>query len=173
MLFAAIGCTWDAATAQVQAEKAKQAQERKTAATWKTDWGSFIAELSPYFKRGAPMSELKQKFEGQQVAWIGEIEEVSLKPEEGSVKMKMPPEPVSLSDGTTTDVDYLHLSPKGQNVKKWESVKAGTMIRFRTTLKGSSIFPVIALLQGAGANAGKANVVISTDDAELIETVKK
>jgi hypothetical protein len=168
-------CTCGVASAQVQPEKAKNGEKtagsqskldpaktkdtagsvRDAKATWKNDWGRFIAELSPYFKRGAPMSELKEKFEGQQVAWIGEIEEVSLNPPEASVKMKMPPKSVSLSDGTTTDVDYLHLSPKGENVKKWESVKAGTTIRFRTTLKGGSIFPVIALLQGAGVNAGR------------------
>lgn len=143
------------------------------AVNWKSDWGSFIAELNPYFKRGAPTAELKKAFEGASVTWVGEIEELSIKPDAASVKMKMPAKAVTLSDGSSTEVDYLHLSPKGENVKKWESLKADTSIRFRTTLQGNSIFPVVLLLQGVGENAGKTRVVISTKDAELLDAVSK
>ena len=139
--------------------------------TWRNDWNSFIAELSPYFKRGAPVSELKEKFEGQQVSWIGSVEEVSVRPDGVWVTMKMPAKAVTLSDGTAATVDYQRLSPKGENAKKWQSLKPGTAVCFQTTLKGNSLFPVVALLQGLGPNAGKNSVVISTDDAEVIKVV--
>ena len=55
---------------------------------WKKDWGAFIDVLSPMFKRAAPTSELKEKFEGHQVTWTGQIAELSFKPKSnaGSVE---------------------------------------------------------------------------------------
>jgi hypothetical protein len=52
-------------------------------------------------------------------------------------------------------------------VKRWQAVKQGQTVRFRTTLKSGTIIPAVALLQGRGANAGTDRVVVSTDNGEL------
>src|SRR5438093_11047223 len=80
----------------------------KKAADWKTDWGAFIDELAPYLKRNAPIADVKQKFEGQPVTWVGTLQAVTLKPEM-IVQMKMPAKKVTLSNGVTSEVEYLAL----------------------------------------------------------------
>jgi hypothetical protein len=143
------------------------------AVTWQSDWGMFIDELSPYLKRGAPIAEVKEKFEGKPVIWEGEVREISLKADAASIKLKMPAKTVTLHNGGKISIDYLHLAPLKENAKKWEAVKAGDTIRFRSTLKGDSLFPVVVVLTGVGENAGKDRVIISLHDGELVEVSKK
>lgn len=153
--------------------KGKEEPGKQPEVSWKTDWAKFVAEVAPYLKRGAPLSEVKEKFEGQQVVWEGEIQEVSLKADANSVKLRMPAQTVTLSNGAKSEINYLHLAPLKGNGKKWEEVKVGDKVRFRTTLKGDSLFPVVAVLQGVGENAGKDRVIISTHDADLVEVIQR
>ena len=66
----------------------------------------------------------------------------------------MPAKTVTLSSGAKEEVSKLVLMPKEGNLKKWQYVKVGDTVEFKTTLKGDSIFPVVALLQ-AGRECGK------------------
>lgn len=169
---AALALLTTAVGAHEPRQKGKDDPGKQPDAGWKADWGKFVAELAPYLKRGAPVSEVKEKFEGQQVVWEAEVREVSLKAEANSVKLKMPAQTVTLSNGAKTEIDYLHVAPGKDNAKKWEAVKAGDKVRFRTTLKGDSLFPVVSVLQGIGENAGKDRVIISTHDGELVEVLR-
>jgi hypothetical protein len=117
------------------------------------------------FKKGAPVAEVKAKFEGQVVAWEGEVRDVGK-----LIKLKMPANKLTLSNGGAAEIEYLVLEPLGENAKKWAAVPAGSRVRFRTTLK-SSLFPVVTLLQGVGENAGKDRVIISTHDGELVAII--
>ena len=142
-------------------------------ATWKNDWAVFASTLSSLFKRGALKADLEAQFAGQIVNWTGVVKEVRRTGDQVSVQIDMPAKTIDLSDGTTTTVDRLGLTPVGAEAQKWVAIATGTSVRFRTTLKGDGLFPVIGLMQGMGDNAGKKIVIISTEGLELLSAVRK
>ena len=141
-----------------------------TSKDWKKDFGAFIDVLSPVFKRDPLHSELKEKFEGQQVIWTGQFTQISFNGKSKVVWLKMPAKTVTLSNGAKAEVYTLWLVPKENNLKKWEDAKVGDTVRFKTTLKGDSNSPAVNVGQFLdGVNAGKYHILIMTDDAELVQ----
>lgn len=150
------------------------APAQDTSKDWKKDYGAFIDVLSPMFKGNPLHSEIKEKFDGQQVTWTAQFTKMSVNGKNKVVWLKMPAKTITLSNGEKAEAYTLFLIPKEHNLKKWEDAKVGDTVQFKTTLKGNSDIPAVYVGQyTTGENAGKYHIMIGTDDAELVQVVKK
>ncbi len=149
------------------------APAQDTSTGWKKDFEAFIDVLSVIFiKQEILHSELKEKFEGQQVSWTGQFTQVSVTEKGKVVWIKMPAKTVTLSNGEKAQVYTLWLLPKENNLKKWDDAKVGDTVHFKTILNGDPSIPAVYVGQILdGANAGKYEITIRTDDAELVEVI--
>jgi len=137
---------------------------------WKTDWDAFVTELKSHFGRGAPAEEIGAAFQGQAVCWTGVVEEVDPDPRFAKVRISMSHRAVKLPGGGSATVSEVLLIPGPANLADWLKVRPGTEVRFRTTLRGTGAFPAVRLIPDP---AGNPTVDISTDDAELVEVVRR
>jgi len=135
-------------------------------AKWTTNWEAFVAEFQPCFDKGEVTKsdnvQLAKKFNAHVVTWSGTADGPL---SDGKVSITMPRAQLRLSERSTGYVQHLTLRPEGAHANAWAAVSPGQKVKFRTTLVGSALGPII---YGMGKNAGQLLILWRTKDAELI-----
>jgi len=155
---------------------------------WENDWAAFGAHISPYLSKvkmyGTPpgsgwYTPLPQDFKeatdavgARPVTWIGRVSEIVRKDGAASVSLRMPPQTITVQPDHFAVLDSLHVTSTKDESASWANITVGDWVRFRTTIKGNSIFAGVGFMMGLGNHAGEWSVIVSTEGGEVIEALK-
>lgn len=158
------------------------------APAWEQDWEAFGECISPYLvnvKMYAPQrgsgwyippadsfKELTAAVDGHAVSWCGKVQNIVFTDDTARVSLQMLPQTVLVQAEHAAVLDSLQVTSKKDETASWKIVTSGDWVRFRTTIKGSSIFPGVFFVMGLGNHAGEWRIGVSTDGGAMIENLK-
>lgn len=156
-------------------------------AGWEQDWAAFGKHISPYLvnvkmyppQRGSgwyipsdSFKELTAVVDGHTVSWVGKVGSIVFTEGTARVSMQMAPQTVPVQPEHTAVLDSLQVTSKKEETQSWEKISCGDWVRFRTTIKGSSILPGVFFMKGLGNHEGEWSIGISTDGGTMVEQLK-
>jgi hypothetical protein len=156
--------------------------------TWEQDWEAFGKYVSPYLvnvkmyppQQGSgwytplpdSFKELTTAVDGHTVSWVGEVQNITFTDGIARVSLRMPTQTISVQPEHSAVLDSLQVTSKKDETASWKNVTHGDWVRFRTTIKGSSIFPGVFFMMGLGNHEGEWSVCVSTDGGTAVEQLK-
>lgn len=155
------------------AEQAKQ-QPKQRQAPWQTSWDAFVqeykkCEITPDLSKETEaafrdrLQACDRDFIGKDVVWEGLVKSINLKGEATAISMDMGTLPLKL------DNLGFYLNPTADQRAKWNEIKVGQRVRFRTRVDGGLHDSVIT----ASSVGGRIVIAIfNTKGAELVSVLK-
>jgi len=139
---------------------------------WQASWEAFATKLQEVLssKNAVTVEDMKPLFENKDVTWTGRVEVVDVDSADKCIEVLMTPNEFSLSGGKAK-VPRLFLRPKGDNIAKWKTIRVADVVKFKTTLRSEANAPVVSLVHLLVGPYKGPNILIHTDDAQLVEVV--
>jgi len=177
-----------AAIAAVCAAVGAAGYGQTNSAAWEQDWEAFGKHISPYLvnvkmyppQRGSgwyiplpdSFKELTAAVDGHTVSWVGKVGSIVFTDGTARVSMQMAAQTVPVQPEHSAVLDSLQVTSKKDETPSWEKINRGDWVRFRTTVKGSSIFPGVFFMMGLGNHEGEWSIGLSTDGGTMVEQHK-